>query len=380
MEPRRAPNAGDVRRAAAPRSSRALTADFGGRRGQPARRARHGARRRRPAAASATRRPRSSSTGSPPASFPAIGDLRRARPPPPARSRCRRGAPIWYSGSPIQVDFGEAGAGKHVLRRRRRARRRPACGRAGRAHAPASSCARVTGTLAELAAIARPRPRRRLAAGRVDRAGPRRARRRRPRAARRPRRRGAHRRRRRAADAPAAAARPGRSAARAVRTSTSAEQDIDDAALAALFAELLDDELGAVRPLRLEVAGLRRLPRRTTDGRLRRRRPVRARRPDRLGQVHGHRRDLLRALRQRAPLRRQARRRRSCTMGAIEAARRASPSSVGRPALRRGPGGAARRKTGGATTKEARLERGRTARCSPARRARWTARSRSCSG
>jgi DNA repair protein SbcD/Mre11 len=25
------------------------------------------------------------------------------------------GAPIWYSGSPIQVDFGEAGAGKHVL-------------------------------------------------------------------------------------------------------------------------------------------------------------------------------------------------------------------------------------------------------------------------
>jgi DNA repair protein SbcD/Mre11 len=25
------------------------------------------------------------------------------------------GAPIWYSGSPIQVDFGEAGAGKHAL-------------------------------------------------------------------------------------------------------------------------------------------------------------------------------------------------------------------------------------------------------------------------
>lgn len=25
------------------------------------------------------------------------------------------GAPIWYSGSPIQVDFGEAGAGKHVM-------------------------------------------------------------------------------------------------------------------------------------------------------------------------------------------------------------------------------------------------------------------------
>ena len=25
------------------------------------------------------------------------------------------GAPIWYSGAPIQVDFGEAGAGKHVL-------------------------------------------------------------------------------------------------------------------------------------------------------------------------------------------------------------------------------------------------------------------------
>jgi exonuclease SbcD len=25
------------------------------------------------------------------------------------------GAPIWYSGSPVQVDFGEAGAAKHVV-------------------------------------------------------------------------------------------------------------------------------------------------------------------------------------------------------------------------------------------------------------------------
>jgi exonuclease SbcD len=29
--------------------------------------------------------------------------------------RVPTGAPVWYSGSPIQVDFGEAGAGKHVL-------------------------------------------------------------------------------------------------------------------------------------------------------------------------------------------------------------------------------------------------------------------------
>ena len=29
--------------------------------------------------------------------------------------RVSAGGPVWYSGSPIQVDFGEAGAGKHVL-------------------------------------------------------------------------------------------------------------------------------------------------------------------------------------------------------------------------------------------------------------------------
>ena len=29
--------------------------------------------------------------------------------------RVPAGGPVWYSGSPIQVDFGEAGAGKHVL-------------------------------------------------------------------------------------------------------------------------------------------------------------------------------------------------------------------------------------------------------------------------
>ena len=29
--------------------------------------------------------------------------------------RVSAGSPVWYSGSPIQVDFGEAGAGKHVI-------------------------------------------------------------------------------------------------------------------------------------------------------------------------------------------------------------------------------------------------------------------------
>jgi exonuclease SbcD len=42
------------------------------------------------------------------ASYVALGHLHLAQKLP-------GGAPIWYSGSPIQVDFGEAGAGKHVL-------------------------------------------------------------------------------------------------------------------------------------------------------------------------------------------------------------------------------------------------------------------------
>ncbi|MGZ6974046.1 MAG: exonuclease SbcCD subunit D [Acidimicrobiia bacterium] len=42
------------------------------------------------------------------ASYVALGHLHLAQKMP-------GGAPIWYSGSPIQVDFGEAGAGKHVL-------------------------------------------------------------------------------------------------------------------------------------------------------------------------------------------------------------------------------------------------------------------------
>jgi exonuclease SbcD len=42
------------------------------------------------------------------ASYVALGHLHLAQ-------RMPGGPPIWYSGSPIQVDFGEAGAGKHVL-------------------------------------------------------------------------------------------------------------------------------------------------------------------------------------------------------------------------------------------------------------------------
>jgi exonuclease SbcD len=40
--------------------------------------------------------------------YAALGHLHLAQ-------RVPTGAPAWYSGSPIQVDFGEAGAGKHVL-------------------------------------------------------------------------------------------------------------------------------------------------------------------------------------------------------------------------------------------------------------------------
>jgi exonuclease SbcD len=42
------------------------------------------------------------------ATYVALGHLHLAQKLP-------GGSPIWYSGSPIQVDFGEAGAGKHVL-------------------------------------------------------------------------------------------------------------------------------------------------------------------------------------------------------------------------------------------------------------------------
>ncbi len=42
------------------------------------------------------------------ASYVALGHLHLTQ-------RMPGGAPIWYSGSPIQVDFGEAGAGKHVV-------------------------------------------------------------------------------------------------------------------------------------------------------------------------------------------------------------------------------------------------------------------------
>ncbi len=50
-----------------------------------------------------------SATAFPPSlAYAALGHLHLAQ-------RVPSGGPVWYSGSPIQVDFGEAGAGKHVL-------------------------------------------------------------------------------------------------------------------------------------------------------------------------------------------------------------------------------------------------------------------------
>ena len=50
-----------------------------------------------------------SSAAFPPSlSYAALGHLHLTQPVP-------AGPPVWYSGSPIQVDFGEAGAGKHVV-------------------------------------------------------------------------------------------------------------------------------------------------------------------------------------------------------------------------------------------------------------------------
>ncbi len=50
-----------------------------------------------------------SATAFPPSlNYAALGHLHLAQ-------RVPSGSPVWYSGSPVQVDFGEAGAGKHVL-------------------------------------------------------------------------------------------------------------------------------------------------------------------------------------------------------------------------------------------------------------------------
>ena len=50
-----------------------------------------------------------SATAFPPSlAYTALGHLHLAQ-------RVSSGSPVWYSGSPVQVDFGEAGAGKHAL-------------------------------------------------------------------------------------------------------------------------------------------------------------------------------------------------------------------------------------------------------------------------
>jgi exonuclease SbcD len=79
------------------------------------------------------------------AGYVALGHLHLAQPVP-------AGPPAWYSGSPIQVDFGEAGAGKHVVivevapGRPARIREVPLA-----AGAPLRT---LTGSLAELEAVA----------------------------------------------------------------------------------------------------------------------------------------------------------------------------------------------------------------------------------
>ena len=105
----------------------ALAERLRGRHGQHRRRALHGARRRRSAAASGGAE-RSFEYAVHATAFPrgrdyvALGHLHRAQ-------QIAGAAPIWYSGSPIQVDFGEeddaqAGARRRGARRRRRRRSR----------------------------------------------------------------------------------------------------------------------------------------------------------------------------------------------------------------------------------------------------------------
>ena len=150
---------------------------------------------------------------------------------------------------------------------------------------------------------ARADDRRRVAAGRRARAGARRPRRRRARAASRARSRSGSR-------SPASdRRRPGTRTSASGRTPQElfaeylASEGVDDARVERLFDSCTTSPSRRgerlMRPLAPGPAGLHRVPR-TDRHRLRRRRLLRARRADRLGQVHRDRRDLLRALRHRA--------------------------------------------------------------------------------
>ena len=294
-------------------------------RGEPRRRARDGAGREARVAASATRRPSSRTTGSTPSAFPstanyvALGHLHLAQQLP-------GGPPIWYSGSPIQVDFGEAGAGKHVLiveaapgqagegrvgpadeRRaaahadrdvRGAARRSPGprtssdagCGCASpsrRAPGSPTTCARCSATVSSRCASSGAGETERAPSVSPHAAAPRTS----------------------CSPLPRRAGDRGRPARRALRRAARRGADRERRASGHVCSarsgpeRRSGDEAGPAGG-----AGVRRVPRSDRD-RLRRRRAVRPRRPDRIGEVDRDRRDLLRALRQRPPLRPQGERR-----------------------------------------------------------------------
>ena len=327
------------------------------RRGEPPRRALHGARRRSSAAASAPRRPCSRTTGSRAAVVPAVARTTSRSGTCTAPSRCRP-APDLVLGlaDPGRLRRGGRRASTCSSSRRRPAT--PAQVRAVPLRGGPPSCARVTGTLAELGARRRPTSATPVLRVGRDRAGPRRARRRRPGAARRARRRGARRGDRRPGGAPAPTVAPGRTP-HELFAAYLAEQEIDDPRLGALFAELLDEERrgAADAAAAARARGLRRLPR-ADRGRLRRRRPLRARRSDRLGQVDAS--STRSASRSTAPFPATTTSgwsARLMSLGASEAAGRASTFELDGQRYVAAAGRAADRTTGGATTKEARLER-----------------------
>ena len=354
--------------------ARRARAPLRGRHGQRRRRALHGARRharrRRARRADDVERTGSRRTAFPPrAHYVALGHLHRTQ-----RDARRRADLVLGLADPGRLRRGGRRQAR-ARRRRRRRRRRP---RSRRCRSTAArGCARSRGH-ARGARGARGRASATRTSGSSSHeTGARRAGRRRARAARRPGRRGA-------ARAPRPTAAGDRAATRA------------DAAPHELFASYLAEQeyrrrparravrpscsttetTRLMRPVRLELAGFGVVPR-ADDGRLRRRRLLRARRPDRLGQVDRHRRDLLRALRQRAPLRPPACRRAGHHLGAQEAKvaldlrrRRASATS------RRASCGGRRRAP---TTPEARLERLGDGEVLAGRRARWRPRSRRCS-
>ena len=241
------------------------------------------------------------------AHFPATAQLRRARAPPPhaadARARARL---VRRLADPGRL---RRGADDEARARRRHRTRRSGQGDATRALRALARCARCAAR--STSSAPRPTRRRRVAAGRscasATRAGladdvrallPRAVdvRVERPD--------DGDRRRRHDATVRVGAARrtscspsTSRATASRIRASSGCSQQLYDDATA--------EAQRLMRPVLLHAEGFGVVPRRGRH-RLRRRRLLRARRADRRRQVDRHRRDLLRALRQRAPLRRRA--------------------------------------------------------------------------